>query len=97
MTPGYGEIARPKEVEVKKAASASSCTIDLTTVRSGWAGPEFAAFASSIIESGTRPDEMDGIRARLRELGLEPYDCLSPPLMDAIATHTAKAAGVVKA
>ena len=34
---------------------------------------------------------MDGIRARLKELGLEPYDCLSPPLMDAIATHVAKA------
>jgi len=61
----------------------------------GWAGPEFAAFVSSIIESGTRPDQMDGIRARLRELGLEPYDCLSPALMDAIATHTAKAAGVL--
>ena len=61
----------------------------------GWAGPEFAAFVSSIIESGTNPDQMDGIRARLRERGLEPYDCLSPPLMDAIATHTAKAAGVL--
>lgn len=58
----------------------------------GWAGPEFAAFVSSIIESGTKPEEMDGIRARLKELGLEPYDCLSPPLMDAIATHIAKAA-----
>lgn len=58
----------------------------------GWAGAEFAAFVSSIIESGTTPDQMDGIRARLRELGLEPYDCLSPPLMDAIATHIAKAA-----
>jgi S-(hydroxymethyl)glutathione synthase len=61
----------------------------------GWAGPEFAAYVSSVIESGTSPDAMDGIRARLRELGLEPYDCLSPALMDAIATHTAKAAGVV--
>lgn len=61
----------------------------------GWAGPEFAAFVSSIIESGTKPDQMDGVRARLKELGLEPYDCLSPPLMDAIATHTAKAAGVL--
>jgi S-(hydroxymethyl)glutathione synthase len=29
----------------------------------------------------------------LKELGLEPYDCLSPTLMDAIATHTAKASG----
>ena len=61
----------------------------------GWAPPEFAAFVSSIIESGTNPDQMDAVRARLRELGLEPYDCLSPPLMDAIATHTAKAAGVL--
>ncbi len=60
----------------------------------GWAPPEFAAFVSSVIESGTRPSEMEGIRARLRELGLEPYDCLSPPLMDVIAIHAAKAKGV---
>jgi S-(hydroxymethyl)glutathione synthase len=57
---------------------------------SGWAAPGFAAFVSSVIESGVKPDEMAGIRARLKELGLEPYDCLSPPLMDAIATHVAK-------
>ena len=64
----------------------------------GWAAPEFAAFVSSIIETGAaRPDEMAGIRARLKELGLEPYDCLSPALMDAIATHTAKAKGTLKA
>ena len=61
----------------------------------GWAPPEFAAFVSSVIESGTKPDQMDGIRARLRELGLESYDCLSPALMDALATHAAKAAGVL--
>lgn len=59
----------------------------------GWAAPEFAAFVSSIIESGTPPAKMGAIRARLKSLGLEPYDCLSPPLMDAIATHVAKAAG----
>ena len=64
---------------------------------SGWSAPEFAAFVSSIIESGTKPDEMGGVRARLKELGLEPYDCLSPPLMDLIATHTAKAKGVLRA
>jgi S-(hydroxymethyl)glutathione synthase len=34
---------------------------------------------------------MPQIRARLKELGLEPYDCLSPELMDLIAAHTAKA------
>ena len=62
----------------------------------GWAPPEFAAFVSSIIESGTKPGEMTAIRARLKELKLEPYDCLSPGLMDYIATHTAKAAGVLK-
>ena len=64
----------------------------------GWAAPEFAAFVSSIIETGAaKPDEMGAVRARLRELKLEPYDCLSPALMDAIATHTAKAKGVLAA
>ena len=63
----------------------------------GWSPPGFAAFVSSIIESGADPAKQDGVRARLRELGLEPYDCLSPPLMDAIATHIAKASGVLKA
>jgi S-(hydroxymethyl)glutathione synthase len=61
----------------------------------GWAAPEFAAFVSSIIESGAKPETMGAVRARLKELKLEPYDCLSPPLMDAIATHTAKAKGVL--
>jgi S-(hydroxymethyl)glutathione synthase len=62
---------------------------------SGWAPPEFAAFVSSVIESGVNPDRMAGIRGRLKTIGLEPYDCLSPPLMDAIATHTAKASGAL--
>ena len=62
----------------------------------GWAPAEFAAFVSSAIESGTKPSEMDGIRARLKQLGLEPYDCLSPLLMDLIATHTAKASGALR-
>jgi S-(hydroxymethyl)glutathione synthase len=62
----------------------------------GWAAPEFAAFVSSIIESGADPAQMGAVRSRLKELGLEPYDCLSPPLMDAIATHVAKASGALK-
>jgi S-(hydroxymethyl)glutathione synthase len=62
----------------------------------GWSAPEFAAFVSSIIESGADPQQMGAVRARLKALGLEPYDCLSPPLMDAIATHVAKASGVLK-
>ena len=61
----------------------------------GWAPPEFAAFVSSIIESGTSPKKMSAVRASLVALELVPYDCLSPPLMDAIATHTAKATGVL--
>lgn len=63
----------------------------------GWSAPEFAAFVSSVIESGVEPSRMDGIRGRLSELGLEPYDSLSPPLMDAIATHVAKSKGVLAA
>ena len=63
----------------------------------GWSPPEFAAFVSSIIESGASPDNMGAVRARLKELKLEPYDCLSPPLMDFIATQTAKASGALRA
>ena len=62
---------------------------------SGWSAPEFAAFVSSIIESGADPNNLGAVRARLRELKLEPYDALSPPLMDAIATHIARAKGVL--
>src|SRR5262245_39409444 len=62
----------------------------------GWAAPEFAAFVSSIIETGgAKPNEMDGVRARLRELKLEPYDSLNPALMDLIATHVAKQKGIL--
>ena len=63
----------------------------------GWAPPEFAAFVSSIIESGFDPAQMGDVRSRLKELKLEPYDCLSPPLMDALATHAAKMARTAKA
>ncbi len=64
----------------------------------GWSAPEFAAFVSSIIEGGgAKPEEMSAVRSRLVELGLQPYDCLSPVLMDLIATHTAKQKGVLPA
>jgi S-(hydroxymethyl)glutathione synthase len=62
----------------------------------GWAAPTFAAFVSSIIESGAKPEGMAAVRARLTELGLPPYDCLSPPLMDAIATNAARLSGVLE-
>ena len=35
----------------------------------GWSPPEFAAFVSSIIESGVDPANMGAVRARLKELG----------------------------
>ena len=62
----------------------------------GWSPPEFAAFVSSIIEAGAKPENMGAVRSRLKELKLAPYDCLSPALMDAIATHVAKSSGVLK-
>ncbi|MDR3101615.1 MAG: S-(hydroxymethyl)glutathione synthase [Paraburkholderia sp.] len=62
----------------------------------GWEGPGFAAFVSSIIESGTPPSQMAQVRQTLRDKGLEPYDCLSPALMDALATHAAKAKGTYR-
>lgn len=61
----------------------------------GWSAPVFAAFVSSIIESGYDPKQMDAVRGRLNALGLSPYDCLSPSLMDAIATHVAKSKGTL--
>ena len=64
--------------------------------QSGWSMPTFAAFVSSIIEGGASAAQQDAVRARLKERGLEPYDCLNRPLMDAIATHNAKASGVLK-
>jgi S-(hydroxymethyl)glutathione synthase len=61
----------------------------------GWSAPEFAAFVSSIIESGADPAKMGDVRARLKELKLEPYDCLSPGLMDFLATQAAKSKGTL--
>ena len=62
----------------------------------GWEEPRFAAFVSSIIEGGgAKPEQMDGVRARLGELGLPPFDALNPALMDAISAHVAKRNGVL--
>ncbi|MGH8155172.1 MAG: S-(hydroxymethyl)glutathione synthase, partial [Rhodanobacteraceae bacterium] len=63
----------------------------------GYAPPTFAAFVSSAIEGGVAPSDMAWVRGRLHELGIEPYDCYSPQLMDIVATHAAKASGVLKA
>ncbi|PZP90629.1 MAG: S-(hydroxymethyl)glutathione synthase [Variovorax paradoxus] len=62
----------------------------------GWDGPGFAAFVSSIIESGTPPSHMTEVRKTLNDKGLPTYDCLSPALMDLLAAHSAKAKGTYK-
>lgn len=53
----------------------------------GWAAPTFAAYVSSVLETGFPADQMPFLRAQLRSLGLEPYDCLSPDLMDVMSHH----------
>jgi S-(hydroxymethyl)glutathione synthase len=62
----------------------------------GWQEPQFAAFVSSIIEQGYDPKGMDAVRSRFHDLGLQTYDALSPPLMDALSTFTAKKSGAFK-
>jgi S-(hydroxymethyl)glutathione synthase len=64
--------------------------------QTGWSAPGFAGFVSSIIEAGFDPNRMGEVRGRLKELGLETYDCLNPPLMDALATFAAKQSGALK-
>lgn len=54
----------------------------------GWSSLTFAAYVSSVIEAGFPPEQMPHLRRQLRALGLEPYDCLSPDLMDVISQHT---------
>ncbi|RWC21900.1 MAG: S-(hydroxymethyl)glutathione synthase [Mesorhizobium sp.] len=61
-----------------------------------WPAPGFAPFVSSVIEGGVDPSEMDGLRKELKGVGLEPYDCLSPALMDYLATWTAKKNGIMQ-
>lgn len=59
----------------------------------GWQEPQFAAFVSSLIEQGVPPEKMGEVRDKLHAIGLETYDALSPPLMDALATFAAEKSG----
>ncbi|WP_108610617.1 SRPBCC family protein [Aminobacter sp. MSH1] len=52
--------------------------------------PEFAAFVSSIIETGASPSEMQAVRSGFAAIGLPAYDAFSPELMDIIAWHRVK-------
>ena len=58
----------------------------------GWQAPQFAGFVSSIVEQGYDPSGLDAVRGRFKDLGLNSYDALSPPLMDAIAAYNAEKA-----
>ncbi|SCB36174.1 S-(hydroxymethyl)glutathione synthase [Rhizobium hainanense] len=51
---------------------------------------EFAAFVSSLMETGMSPSLTSGIRTRLKEAGIPAYDAFSPELMDIIAWHKVK-------
>lgn len=62
----------------------------------GWSAPQFAAFVSSIIETGTPASKMVGIRKDLKNIGLPTYDVLSPELMDLISTKTAELNGTLQ-
>lgn len=62
----------------------------------GWSAPQFAAFVSSIIETGTPPSEMTDVRKKLNDIGLPTYDVLSPELMDLISTKAAELKGTLK-
>jgi len=65
--------------------------------KDGWQEPQFAAFVSSTIEQGlVDPESAPEVRKQLKDIGLESYDALSPSLMDAIATYTAKNNGVLR-
>ncbi|MHA3061687.1 S-(hydroxymethyl)glutathione synthase [Acinetobacter sp. ANC 4636] len=63
----------------------------------GWSEPQFAAFVSSIIETGAPVSQMSAVRSQFQSIGLNTYDCLSPTLMDAISTHVAKKKGTFHA
>ncbi|MDO7410114.1 Glutathione-dependent formaldehyde-activating enzyme [Acinetobacter baumannii] len=65
--------------------------------QTGWSDPQFAAFVSSIIETGAPVSQMGEVRSKLQGIGLNTYDCLSPDLMDAISTHVAKKNGTFHA
>lgn len=53
---------------------------------------EFAAFVSSLIETGTPATSMASVRGALAKGGIPAYDAFSPELMDIIAWHKMKLA-----
>lgn len=62
----------------------------------GWSEPKFAAFVSSVIETGTPTSKMAAVREELTNMGLPTYDTLSPELMDLIAAKAAELKGTLQ-
>lgn len=56
----------------------------------GWQEPQFAGFVPSLAEQGFPEGKLDEVRSKLKSVGLESYDALSPPLMQALADFAAK-------
>lgn len=56
----------------------------------GWPPVQFAGFVSSLVDSGTDSSELDEIRGRIRDLGIEPYDELSPQLNSYIDSRASR-------
>lgn len=54
------------------------------------AAPEFAAFVSSLVESGTSAALMGAVRRQLSALAVPPFDAFSPEISDVIAYHHLK-------
>ncbi len=63
---------------------------------SGWSPRDSPRSYPPSSKTGTKPEVMDGIRARLKELKLEPYDALSPQLMDLLAANAVKVKRVAR-
>ncbi|RVX76138.1 putative glutathione-dependent formaldehyde-activating enzyme [Exophiala mesophila] len=56
----------------------------------GWQEPQFAGFVPSLAEQGFPESKLDEVRNKLKSVGLESYDALSPPLMQALSDFAAK-------
>lgn len=56
---------------------------------------EFAAFVSSLVETGTPATAMASVRGSLAQVGVPAHDAFSPELMDIIAWHKVKLAKAV--
>ncbi len=79
-----------REHAVTRSTGSTSCTWSCRRTRAGTSPSSRPSCRPSSKRAPRKPKDMKKVRDRLKKLRLAPYDCLSPPLMDAIATHVAK-------